>query len=58
MLGIKNEWQILKTGKRSAFLTIAAITGIFIFVIAINIAFIFNRTANQTENLGEMQLEN
>ena len=57
MLGIKDEWQILGTGKLSDFLTIAAITGTFILIVALNIIFIFNMTAEQTEKLGQMQLE-
>ena len=57
MLGLKNEWQILKTGKRSDFITIAAITAIFILVVALNIFFIFQITAQQTEKIGRMQLE-
>ena len=58
MLGLKNEWQILKTGKRSDFITIAAITATFILVVALNIFFIFQITAQQTEKIGRMQLEN
>jgi len=58
MQSTKDEWQILKTGKRADFMTIAAITAIFIMVVALNILFIFRMTAHQTEELGQMQLEN
>ena len=58
MLGVKDEWQILKTGKRSDFLTIAAIMGVFILIVAMNIFFIFRMTAHQTEGLGQLQMEN
>ena len=57
MLGTKDEWQILKTGSRSDFLTIAAITAIFISIVALNIIFIFRITAKQTEEVGQLQLE-
>ena len=39
MLGLKDEWQILKTGKRSDFITIEAITATFIFVVALDFDF-------------------
>ena len=58
MLGVKDEWQILKTGKRSDFLTIAAIMIVFILIVAMNIFFIFRMTAHQTEALGQLQMEN
>lgn len=58
MLGVKDEWQILKTGKRKDFLLIAAITVIFLLVVVLNITFVFNLLAHQTEDLGQMQLEN
>ena len=57
MLGIKNEWEILKTGKTSDFITIAAITAIFLLVVAMNIFFIHEMTVHQTEEIGRMQLE-
>ena len=58
MLGVKDEWQILKTGSRADFLTIAAIMGVFILIVAMNIFFIFQMTAHQTESLGQLQMEN
>ncbi|MBR0260482.1 MAG: response regulator [Selenomonadaceae bacterium] len=57
MLEQKDEWKILKAGSRSDFLRIAAITVTFILVIAFNIIFIFQMTAEQTEEIGQMQLE-
>ena len=57
MLGIKNEWQILRTGKLSDFVLIAAITLIFILVVALNVFLIFRMTSQQTEEIGQMQLE-
>ena len=57
MLRFKDEWQILKTGSRSDFLTIVAITFTFILIVALNVIFIFRMTAEQTQKLGQMQLE-
>ncbi|MBR3050939.1 MAG: cache domain-containing protein, partial [Selenomonadaceae bacterium] len=57
MLGIKDEWQILRTGKPSDFWAIGAITGIFILIVALNVSFIFKMTAEQTDQIGQMQLE-
>ena len=51
------NWQILKNGKRSDFAIIIVITLIFLFVIAINVRLIFRMTSNQTEEIGQMQLE-
>ena len=58
MLGIKDEWQILRTGRRADFLTIMAITATFILIVAMNVFFIFRMATNQTEELGQMQMEN
>ena len=57
MLGIKDEWKILRTGKPSDFWTIGAITGIFILIVALNVSFIFKMTAEQTDQIGQMHLE-
>ena len=57
MLGIKDEWKILRTGKPSDFWAIGAITGIFILIVALNVSFIFKMTAEQTDQIGQMQLE-
>ena len=54
---IFREWQILKSGRRKDFLIITVITIIFLFVIAMNIRLIFQMTSNQTEEIGQMQLE-
>ncbi|MBQ7199001.1 MAG: response regulator [Selenomonadaceae bacterium] len=51
------DWQILKSGRRSDFIIIIAITAIFLFVIAMNVRLIFQMTSNQTEQIGQMQLE-
>ena len=51
------DWQILKSGRRSDFAIIIAITVIFLFVITINMRLIFKTTANKTEEIGQMQLE-
>ena len=40
MLGIKDEWKILRTGKPSDFWAIGAITGIFILIVALNVSFL------------------
>ena len=58
MFGIKDEWEILKTGNRSDFVTIAIVTTIFILVVALNIILIFRMSANQSEELGQLQMEN
>ena len=52
-----NEWQILKNGKRSDFMIIAAIMVIFLLVIALNIRLIFQTTSSQAEEIGQSQLE-
>ena len=52
-----NDWQILKTGKRSDFAIIIVVTLIFLFVIAMNTRLIFQMTSNQAEEIGQMQLE-
>ena len=51
------NWQILKSGRRIDFAIIIAMTVIFLFVIAMNIRLIFQMTSNQTEEIGQMQLE-
>ena len=51
------DWQILKSGRRSDFAIIIAITAIFLIVIVMNDRLIFQVTANQTEEIGQMQLE-
>ncbi|MBO4780002.1 MAG: cache domain-containing protein, partial [Selenomonadaceae bacterium] len=53
----KSNWQILKTGKQKDFLIITIITVIFLVVIAMNVRLIFRMTSNQTEEVGQMQLE-
>ena len=53
-----NDWKILKHARHSDFIIIAVITLIFLFVIAMNIRLIFEMTSNQTEQIGQMQLEN
>ena len=51
------DWQILKQGRRSDFLIITVITAIFLLVIAMNDRLIFQITSNQTEEIGQTQLE-
>ena len=51
------DWQILKDGKRSDFMIITAITGIFLLVILMNVRLIFQMTSNQAEEIGQAQLE-
>ena len=51
------EWQILKLGKHSDFAIITAITAIFLLVIVLNDRLIFEITSNQTEEIGQTQLE-
>ncbi len=51
------DWQILRNGKRADFAIIIAISAIFLFVIAINVRLIFRMTSNQTEEIGQTQLE-
>lgn len=53
----KDDWQILKKGSRADFLTISVIAGTFILIVALNIVFVFQMTAEQTEEIGQMQLE-
>ena len=51
------DWQILKLGKHSDFVIITAITAIFLLVIVLNDRLIFEITSNQTEEIGQTQLE-
>ena len=52
-----NDWRILRTVKRSTFMTIAAIALVFLAVIALNVKLIFEMASKQTEEIGQMQLE-
>ncbi len=54
---ILDEWQILREGKSGDFLIIALITMLFLTVIGLNVKLVFQLTANQTEQIGQMQLE-
>ena len=51
------DWQILKNGRRTDFAIIIIMTAIFLFVIAMNVRLIYHVTSNQTEEIGQMQLE-
>ena len=51
------DWQILKQGRRTDFIIITAITAIFLLVIVMNDRLIFEITSNQTEEIGQTQLE-
>ena len=51
------EWRILKQGRRTDFIIITAITAIFLLVIVMNDRLIFEITSNQTEEIGQTQLE-
>ena len=51
------DWQILKQGRRTDFIIITAITAIFLMVIVMNDRLIFEITSNQTEEIGQTQLE-
>ena len=52
-----HNWQILKSGRRTDFAIIIIITIIFLFVIGMNVRLIFQMTSNQTEEIGQTQLE-
>lgn len=54
---IFQDWQILRSGRRTDFEIIIAITAIFLIVIIMNVRLIFSMTSNQTEEIGRMQLE-
>ena len=51
------EWKILKLGRKKDFAIIIGIAAIFLLVIAMNMRLIFQMTYNQTEEIGQMQLE-
>ena len=51
------DWEILKNGRRADFSIIIAITVIFLLVIIMNDRLIFKITSNQTEEIGQTQLE-
>ena len=44
-------------GKRSDFLTVAGMVVLFLMVIGMNVHLIFGMTSNQSEEIGQMQLE-
>ena len=54
---IFRDWQILKSGRRADFAILTFITVIFLIVIIMNDRLMFQLTANQTEEIGQMQLE-
>ncbi|MBR2775434.1 MAG: response regulator [Selenomonadaceae bacterium] len=56
-MNIAKDWKILRSGRRSDFAIITAVTIIFFVVIAMNVRLIFNVTYNQTEEIGQMRLE-
>ena len=51
------EWQILRKGQNSDFAIIVGVTILFIAIIVLNVRLIFQITSNQTEEIGQMQLE-
>ena len=51
------QWQILKNGRRRDFAVIILITAIFVLVVTLNVRLIFQMTSNQTEEIGQTQLE-
>ncbi|MBR1858967.1 MAG: hypothetical protein IJ797_05685, partial [Selenomonadaceae bacterium] len=55
---INNEWKILKKGTRSDYSVIIGVTILLLLIIAMNVHLIFNMISNQTEGMGQMQLEN
>ena len=52
-----DDWKILKNGSRKDYFIIAAIAIIFLLVMAMKVNIIFEMTAHQTEEIGQMQLE-
>lgn len=52
------DWKILKKGRRRDYWILAAITGIFVVAIIMRISIIFDMMSHQTEEIGQMQLEN
>ena len=57
MSNSKFDWQILRRAKRSDYLGIVAWCVALLIILALNLVFIFRLTANQTEQLGQMQLD-
>ena len=51
------QWQILKNGRRRDFAVIILITAIFVLMVTLNVRLIFQMTSNQTEEIGQTQLE-
>ena len=51
------NWKILLKGKSIDFVIITGITILFLSMIAMNVRLIFQMTSNQTEEIGQMQLE-
>jgi len=51
------DWHILRNGKPIDFATIIGIVLLFLLIIAMNVKLIFNLTADQTDEIGRMQME-
>ncbi len=49
--------MVYMEGKRSDFLTVAGMVVLFLMVIGMNVHLIFGMTSNQSEEIGQMQLE-
>ena len=54
---IKEYFNVLKNASRTDFKIIIGITLLFILIITLNFRLIFNVMSNQTEEIGQMQLE-
>ena len=52
-----DDWRILRTAGKSAFMAIAVIVFAFLIVIGLNVKLIFEKTSKQTEEIGQIQLE-
>ena len=52
------DWKILRTGKPTDYIIISGIVLLFLLIIAMNVKLIFGLTADQTEEIGQIQLEN
>lgn len=51
-------WQVLRSGKTADFIAIAVTTLLFLLIIATSVRLLFQMTTNQTEEIGQLQLEN
>ena len=54
---ISEYWKTLRSATKSDFMIIAGITLLFVIMIVLNVRLVFNMISDQTEEIGQMELE-